>query len=69
MNFDDLAFRDGKAVKTEFEYFCFECGQLRLSFVDINTCGNCGSNQIRKATVGTLNKEKLKNEFRTSPTS
>ncbi len=69
MNFDDLVFRDGKAAKTEFEYFCFGCGQLRLSFVDIDTCGNCGSKQIRKAAIGTLNKEKLKNEFSTSKRS
>ena len=65
----DLAFRNEKKAKVEFEYFCFECGQLRLSFVDIDTCGNCGSNQIRKAIIGTLDKEKLKNEFRTSKTS
>ena len=63
------AFREGKQISIEFEYFCFECGQLRLSFVDENTCGNCGSKQIRKAKIGTLNKEKLKDEFRTSKTS
>ena len=58
-----FAFRAGKRVKIEYEYFCFNCGELRLSFVDDNDCGNCGSKQIRKAAIGTLDKEKLKNEF------
>ena len=64
-----FAFKNGKHSKIEYEYFCFECGQLRLSFVDNNYCGNCGSEQIRKAAIGTLDKEKLKNEFSASKTS
>ena len=62
-----FSFRKGKRVKIEYEYFCFGCGELRLSFVDENTCGNCGSFKIRKAAIGTLDKEKLKKEFINSP--
>lgn len=43
----------------KFEYFCWHCGQLRLSFKELWTCGNCGSLDILKGAVGTLNKAKL----------
>lgn len=59
----DIIIRKSAAPVEEFEYFCFDCGQLRLSFANINTCGNCESNQIRKATIGTLDKGKLKKDY------
>ncbi len=61
-----FAFRKGKRTRIEYEYFCFSCGQLRLSFVEEDTCGNCGSNQIRKAVVGALDKAACKKERRST---
>lgn len=48
-----------------FEYFCLDCGQLRLCCSDPkrNTCGNCGSGNLIKGKIDSLNKEKLKSEF------
>lgn len=43
----------------KFEYFCWNCGQLRLSFKELWTCGNCGSLDIKKGAIGSLNKVKL----------
>lgn len=43
----------------KFEYYCWNCGQLRLSFKELWTCGNCGSIEILKGGIGTLNKFKL----------
>lgn len=45
------------------EYFCRDCGQLRLSYLDkTEVCGNCGSSNIVKGEPGKLNKEVLKKE-------
>jgi hypothetical protein len=49
-------------MEPTFEYFCRDCRQLRLSFIDLDTCGNCGSSDIVKGPVGTLDKAKLKVE-------
>jgi ribosomal protein L37AE/L43A len=46
-------------LEPKFEYFCWNCGQLRLSFTELWTCGNCGSIDIKKGDVGSLNKAKL----------
>ena len=46
-------------AEPKFEYFCWNCGQLRLSFKELWTCGNCGSLEILKGVPGTLNKAKL----------
>lgn len=46
------------------EYFCWGCGQLRLSLIDDKTsCANCGSDDIERGIPGTLNKTELKREF------
>ena len=46
------------AKKTEpFEYWCQDCKQLRLSFVESIKCGNCGSTRIVKGDIGKLEKE------------
>ncbi len=46
------------------EYFCFTCGQLRLSLNDDKTrCGNCGSVDLETGSVGELDKETLKREY------
>jgi len=37
-----------------FEYRCSDCGQLRLSYVKTNSCGNCGSDKIVKGKPNTL---------------
>lgn len=43
------------------EYFCFSCGQLRLSFIaDKSKCKNCGSKDVKHSKPGTLDKEVLK---------
>ena len=53
-------------LKPKFEYFCYNCGQLRLCVDDINrsTCGSCGSDNILKGSVGSLDKRKLKRDFK-----
>jgi Zn finger protein HypA/HybF involved in hydrogenase expression len=43
-----------------YEYFCKDCLQLRLAFELRHTCGNCGSTNIIKGAIGTLDKESLK---------
>ena len=46
------------------EYFCYSCGQLRLSFcVHTTQRGSCGSKDIRLGECGSLNKEALKAEY------
>ncbi|MAE81547.1 MAG: hypothetical protein CMB80_02335 [Flammeovirgaceae bacterium] len=50
------------------EYFCYNCGQLRLVPFEIKTnakriCGNCGSTNTIKGAPGSLNKKQLKAEF------
>ena len=46
------------------EYFCFDCGQLRLSLTeDKSKCKNCGSTNIITGEVGELDKQKLKKEY------
>lgn len=53
----------GKPGKTT-EYFCFDCGQLRLSLTnDKDNCLNCGNDNIKHAEPGTLDKEALKRQF------
>ncbi len=51
-----IRFRKGKQ-KQMYEYWCQDCKQLRLAFVDVATCGNCGSKRIVKGEVGKLVKE------------
>lgn len=46
------------------EYFCNNCGQLRLSLIaDKTKCHNCNSSDIVKGDMGSLNKDKLKEGF------
>ncbi len=52
----DIRFRKGKQTLL-YEYWCQDCKQLRLAFVDITTCGNCGSKRIVKGEVSKLEKE------------
>ncbi|HDZ15190.1 hypothetical protein LCGC14_2036110 [marine sediment metagenome] len=51
-------------AKTEipaYEYFCYNCGQLRLSIgVTSESCSNCGSLHILKGEPGKLDKKFLK---------
>lgn len=47
------------------EYFCKDCGQLRLSFLKQTIkCAHCGSKKIIKGKPGELNKEKLKQQYK-----
>lgn len=49
--------------KPDCEYFCKDCLQLRLSYLDETTeCSNCESKDIIKGKPGTLNKEALRKE-------
>lgn len=49
------------------EYFCYDCGQLRLLFINNKTgCGNCGSDNIISGKPGELDKAKLKKEYHES---
>lgn len=63
----DIALRNGERAKKPFEYFCKNCHQLRLSWINCSTCGNCGSDQIIKGELETLDKEKLINELNGRP--
>lgn len=55
-------------MNAKWEYFCFNCGHLRLyltaSEVDDRPikCRNCGSHNIKVGEINTLNKEELKKE-------
>ena len=60
----NIALRTGEIVEKSFEYFCKNCLQLRLSLVMCDTCGNCGSDQIIKGDLETLDKKKLINEYK-----
>jgi len=42
-----------------YEYFCKVCWHLCLSFVMSDKCANCGSTDIIKGKVGSLDKDKL----------
>lgn len=57
-----VVFHNGVDSAEPFEYFCKGCKQLRLSFRLLDICGNCGSPDIIKGKVGTLDKEKLVKE-------
>ena len=58
----NIVLRNGERAKKPYEYFCRSCQQLRLSWINYDTCGNCGSEDIVKGELETLDKEKLKNE-------
>ncbi len=49
----DIKFRRGRKMKG-YEYWCQDCKQLRLSYVETTTCGNCGSKRLIKGQVNTL---------------
>ena len=55
-NVNTIKFRKGKKVPA-YEYWCQDCKQLRLAFVPVETCGNCGSLRIIKGDINTLKKE------------
>ena len=46
-------------MKPQGEYFCKGCRQLRLAFLNVVKCDNCGSTELIHAKVGRLNKEAL----------
>lgn len=54
----DLQIRDAVAAEP-YEYLCFACGQLRYSECASDTCANCGSANIRKGALGSLDKSML----------
>ena len=46
------------------EYFCYDCGQLRLTYTDKKSiCMNCGSTNIVAGKVGELDKDALKKKY------
>ena len=49
------------------EYFCNDCGQLRLNLVERTTCGNCGKSNIVVGEVGALDKDNLKRQWEARP--
>ena len=51
--------------KNNCEYFCLNCGQLRLSINDRDPdqCKNCGSIKLIIGEVGCLDKDGLKAKF------
>lgn len=52
-------------LEPQFEYFCNDCGQLRLSFDEkLTACGNCGNADIIKAAMRGLNAAELKYNWR-----
>jgi DNA-directed RNA polymerase subunit RPC12/RpoP len=61
----DVRFISGRLCEP-YEYFCNGCGTMNLSFVSTmtNHCRSCGSTDIICGAIGSLNKDKLKNEWR-----
>jgi len=51
-------------MKIPYEYFCYECGQLRLKLNHTKGCNNCGSLNVIKGKVGELDKDKFKEQWR-----
>jgi len=46
------------------EYFCYDCGQIRLSIEEFDSiCKHCGSTNVIAGAVGSLDKEALKKGF------
>lgn len=41
-----------------FEYLCSDCHELHLSYVKTETCTNCGSANIVKGKLGTLERSR-----------
>ena len=64
MTFESIYLITGSESYQPFEYFCNSCGQLRLALKEISKCGNCGSHNIIKGEVNSLDKDSLKNNFR-----
>ena len=59
-----VALRYTNVNRWVLEYFCNGCGQLRLALWHRpKRCMHCGSEDINIAAAGTLDKEKLKDEF------
>jgi len=52
----DIKFVKGKRAEP-YEYYCKGCKQLRLAFVTVDKCSNCGNANIVKGKIGSLNKE------------
>jgi molybdenum cofactor biosynthesis enzyme MoaA len=51
-------------MKIPYEYFCMNCGQLRLCLdKKLTTCGNCNSPIKIIGKVGELNGKKLKADY------
>lgn len=48
-------------MKIPFEYLCYDCKQLRLCAddPDRNTCGNCGSANIKKGKINSITQEEI----------
>ena len=47
------------------EYFCYGCGQLRLSVREFDGfCTNCGSSQVVVGEPNSLDKDTLKKEYK-----
>lgn len=46
-----------------FEYFCMGCGHLRLSFVEISSCSQCGKAIEIKGEPMELDAEALRSEY------
>lgn len=51
-------------LKSTKEYFCYSCGQLRLSICGIFCkCSNCGGTKLLIGEPGELDKAMLKYDF------
>ena len=65
MNEDILIAIILEAFSLPFEYFCQDCGQLRLCLdPKLNTCGNCGVLKIIKGNYSSLDKDSLKKKLK-----
>lgn len=52
----DIKIHEQLGYKEAHETLCSDCGQLRLSYVDSDQCGNCGSKNIIIGKLGELKK-------------
>ena len=63
VNKEYITMHEGGQSCEPFEYFCNSCGQMRLSFVMLSSCGNCYSANIVKGQPHELDREALRKAF------
>lgn len=53
----DIVFIPNKTLVDPFEYWCYGCKKLYLSYVETKICNHCGHSKILIGACGELDKE------------